>query len=249
MTFAVKGRGIGDHISQPRSVMNQQSMAQFSGRFGRIAHHSVVVQVFCLPGETQAAAMSKPSVLAGKVAGFRRKIRCMVHHHKVRVKGQHDGSFSKSAVMAVGTFVIVDQARGQRPAHVVRTDHKHGMASPEPLRDQIDDLRLTAVSIHDDELANTVAAQGDTDLGPGGEQSFSFVTKCSGKRGVFRAFAYCLRRQDQGSEVIAGTFEGGGDEALGDQRVGPQRKVWAVLLDGADRKDCDSPFARERPEL
>ena len=66
---------------------------------------------------------------------------------------QHHGGLDQPAVQAVRQFVGRDQAVGQAELKAGHARDQHTMRSAQALRDEVDDLRLSAVAVEDHQLA------------------------------------------------------------------------------------------------
>ena len=105
------------------------------------------------------------------------------------------------------------------------------------------------MAVQDDQLAKAGRGDGQADFRPGGEQGFGFVGQGAGKAHVFRAEADCLRGQKDQLDLRGDQRPGGRQDAFGDQDVGRQRQMRAVLLDGADGKYRNGACRIERGDI
>ena len=234
-----EGRSIGDQLCQDRRIVGHQPGARLRCGARCVARDALAVEVLGLPGEAQPPVVAEAGVTACQRAGMGGEVGDAVGAHQLRMEVQHDRGLDQAAVDAVGQLVGVDEAVRRRPAQIARPHHQHGVACPQALGDDVDDLRLAAVRVEDDELAQAGTRQRGADLRPACDQGLGLVAQRAFVVAMLDAVADRLGRQDQDGRVDVERGKGCGDDPVGNHAVGAQRQVGAVLFDRADRQHGD----------
>ena len=106
--------------------------------------------------------------------------------------------------------------------------------------------RVAAVAVEEHELAGRRHRHAAADVVEHGEQRRRRQPDRAGRPGVLVRLGVGERRQQPHVELVADPLDRGLGDALGDQQVGVERQVRAVLLDRPERLDDDAAGRRGR---
>ena len=126
-------------------------------------------------------------------------------------------------------FRGVEQAVGDAEAKCVCANDKHPVPGAQALGDDIDDLRLAAMTVEEDEFAQPGGGNAAPHLAPGRNERFRIVAEGSGKTRMFEAEADDRLAQDENIEIVPRQFQSAGGDSAADAGVGGEGKVRAVL--------------------
>src|SRR6266851_3206532 len=137
----------------------------------------------CIPGRTARVQVLRHPAEAGGMAGaqllelvfHRDRRRLCARHlaaHGFGLDREHERGLDLAGMNAVREFLVGEQTLGIAEPVPGGGDHEHAEADAQIARDDIDDRRIAAVRIDDDELLDARAVHALADLGPGADRAF-----------------------------------------------------------------------------
>ena len=137
---------------------------------------------------------------------------------------------------AVLELVGREQPWRRAEAKVGRSHDHHFQVHTQPLGNDVDDLRLAAVTVEDHHFTKAGPRDRVADLAPQADQGFGRCRECARKVAMFQAVADRLGRQDQHRDIVWHPLQHSTHDAITDGGVGAERQVRAMLLNRSDRQ-------------
>src|SRR5260221_9673492 len=145
---------------------------------------------------------------------------------------------------AVLGFLRREEPRNPSERRKIAAHHEHRVPDAEVARDDLHDLRLAAMAVHQDEFAQPGTVDAFTDLGPQPDQGLGAQRQSPGKGLVLVRLADLHRRQHE--DAVGHQRHRRAHDALIDDRVDAERQMRPVLLDRGDRQNSDDTLDIER---
>jgi hypothetical protein len=142
-------------------------------------------------------------------------------------------------MQAMYRFVGIEQARRGAQSEAVGAHHQHAAVHAQAQRELVDMRSLPAVAVEDHQLAHACTHHAVSYGQPQPEQGLQVNAQRAFESRVFEAVAHRERRQHEHRAVGRQPLHHQAHDALVDDRVGRQRQVRPVLLDGSHRQQRD----------
>src|SRR3979490_3015741 len=156
---------MGRHDQALRGALDGDR-AKFRGRLGRIPAGALRMQILGLPTEADRTATPKYFGLAFDLDRQRHEILCSVHLDKFRMEMQHNACFALAGVNSMLVLVGVEQRVHVNQPRPHRRYREHAELDAQIAANNLEQLRLTAVRIEKQYLADAGAVHPSADVEP-----------------------------------------------------------------------------------
>jgi hypothetical protein len=161
---------------------------------------------------------------------------------------QHHAGFALAAMNAMPVFVGVEQpihVDQPRPHHA---DREHAELDAQIAADDLQQLRLAAMRVQEQDLADAGAMHAFADFVPDPAKGLVRQGQRARKRQMLVGLSDRQHRKHQGGAIRRHQFHRPRHDAGIDRGVDPDRQMRSVLFDGTDRKDRDHALRIETRE-